>query len=99
MWLRHKENQIHWLLVNVWMCGGCQLEPERVAITLLILPVNEEEALSLQHTFRCMLKQVGSTKTSQAAMYPVPPLWLIEGKVAQFLRSNHEQRWQRVSLL
>ena len=63
MWLRHEDNQNHWLLVNVLICGGCQLEPERVGITLLILPINEEEALSSQCAFCWVPKQVGSTKT------------------------------------
>lgn len=59
----YKHNQNLWLLVNLLICGGCQLEPGRVGITLLILPMNEEEAQSLQCAFHWVPKQVGSTKT------------------------------------
>lgn len=107
VWLMHNDNQNHWLLVNVLICGGCQLVPERIGIMLLILPVTEEEALSSQCALRWVPKQAGSTKTSPSngaclgekpreasAGSPAPA----DGRV-HFFRSSYEWRWQRGSLL
>lgn len=56
IWLRHEDNQNRWLLVNVLICGGCQLEPERVEITLLILPMRRKHCLRSMLSVGCPSK-------------------------------------------